>query len=445
MRVAELDGRRFAFELEWILLDVPASGKTAAQKAKHVAKFVHAHMTELAKVAGRRAFYTMRPMQGKMLVGFGYEPVGEKHSAKGLVSYAFALASGNDDGIYVCPSDVEGMLWYVVIQERVVVSGTDRCAETLQVEQTVESLSAELGLPVRVMTGLQIDLESEPFDPELAVKGTAAPAMLVASGKTRAGVDLAVRGAMLLAAVTGAYIWYSSGRQSEKELAEQQAAAEQKRAYASQVIQAVGDDFGAGPWLQQAVKAVYAAYPSHYHGWQLDTVACTRRQCMAKYKPSATGYSYSAMEARYLQTGGVRWDEREGVLVATTRLTPAPVKAALTEDDILGGGKFAGAGLPNRIEVEGNFLLKFPLTSAKNRSSVDLPTQYSAPQDVAPLQHESFVSEGAFYLSNDEAMSMERFMASARFDAATMEIRRRSATSEPSWTISWSRLKGAGQ
>lgn len=444
MRVAELAGTAFAFELEWAFVDTADSPSVSKGGRRAADKLIHDQIVELATEAGRRIFYTVRNAHGRPLVGYGFEPVGEKFKAKSLQSYGDALASVNDDGIYVCPSDSEGMLWYVVIQDNAVVPGTDRCGPQDEIAQTVEALSSDLGVPVHAMTGLDLGFDSEPFDPEAVVQASATNPMNLAAPRGGAGMDLLVRGAFVVLALGGGIIWFSSSKESGKRAEEERAIAEQRTSYAAQVVQAVGTTAGGTRWLSAAVSQAYTAFPAHFKGWTLDGITCTPVQCIGRFKADVSGYDYLAIERRFSTSGGVRWNDREGRLMATLRLKGTGNPAALTDEMVLSGSGFPGGELANRIDVEGRYLLAFAETSVKDRTMVDLPVQYSAPPGVASLIHEGLTTQGAFYLSADEAARMGALMASSGFGAGELELQRRTNAAEPSWSIKWSRLKVGG-
>lgn len=321
MRIETLGKRKFAFGLTWVPAD---DGRPVdiVRETSTLTKAVYASVTN---------------DESKTVVG--YAP--DEPTAKGKVySYAAALASLGQDGVYVGP--VDDKLWYVAISKGLVVPATDQILEMDAALSAIENIRS-MGLPVIVMEGAPLPLHAERvFDPERAV------ASIKAGQLRRMGADKAdlIKGGIVVAGLVGlgvfGYTTFIKKPDNSAELDAQTAA--QIRATYITTMQTAAAAIPADPaWVVRAYESSSQMLPAMLAGWRLEGATCTPASCVANYSlAQGTGYAVSPFYERFGGAVQVLGDQRSLSVTlplhqvaminwpeATVFAPPAPIGRAL--------------------------------------------------------------------------------------------------------------------
>lgn len=423
MRIGEIGGRFYAMELVWSRLD----GATPQQHAK-----------EVAGVEGKTFFTAIANSSGELVCGTGQLEDGEKPPRRPVYSYVAALAKTGQDAIYVGPvedRDGSAQLWYAVIHDGAVSPGTDISDQAEKVISSVYGMSAALDLPILVMGEIAGFEDSKSFDPvEIVADVKTKPLQVAISGIPK--IKIAAVLASLLLVAGGGYHVYAKAKQQKAAEAAVLAELQAQEAYVSQ-IRMVADQLPAtSAWSVRALTEGLSRFPPWYAGWMLSSFTCKPRLCEADYKPSSDGFTYHAMSERF-GADRVVWRDQDRTMVVSFDLGSSAELQQWTGEAILNPPREKS---PAMVPV-GLLPRRVPGVGASEKS-LNLSAQLAGPGSALPLWQDEIETTGSFYLDSAVLNTLASIMASTRFVATEVVVKRGSDSFAPSWTVKWTRLRG---
>lgn len=422
MRLADIGGVVYAFELDWIGL--------GDQKADVVAK-------EYASEGGKWLYCTHATPESGTVIGLGEVDADDKLARKPVQSFALALAATAKSGIYAALVDQEDgepqFLWFVAIEDGAIVPNTDTSKPLDEAVRAIGNL-ATLGFPVYTMGEIP-GLYGSMFDPAEEIKGIVTPKLRVVQ-KGFSPRALLLSGAISAVVAMGAFVandYYKEQRAYEEAGDSIQA---QTEAYVSQV-KGIGDSLVADSfWLRDELVSSYRVFPQEFAGWNLEQVECTPSGCAAIYIPSQTGFSVSELKNRYGQKN-TTWDaQSKKMRVVKPGHEPWNMQV-WTEDDILSPSVQPASNL----EILGQLPTMYSGVSA-NESRLDLNLQFGAPGFAGKLFQETIETKADFYFDPLMAAGIVSYFAKNGFVATKFSVSRPSADLPGKWAVEWKRING---
>jgi len=382
MHSLQVGKQRYAFGLQWEELDL---GRTPAlafrERAGKDAKGLHTVLTH---------------QDGRKVMGAAVSP------PKGTwYSAAQALAALGQDGIYVMPLNDRGerALWYVMIQDGLVVPSTDVVDAPDAVVAAVDELRHLANCPLYCAEMGSAWDDALPFDLEPLLTGLKLKP-LSPIGNTGQGRTWMV---LLLALAAGGAVWYTTQPpkvDDAKMRAEQ--AWQARTAYLTSLRGAVQTPADAG-WIVDAWTQARSVFPPVVSGWYLHTIHCTTAQCLATYRaPEGDVRATVPVRARFASRDDISVQTLPNDQNTLTVRLPVAVSMQQWSDDQL----LAPSAWPRpALDVSGRMGLYF--ASLKQDGPVSTVTVGSGrPMDAHPLNEEKIVLQQAMTLDIERLRSL---------------------------------------
>lgn len=417
MRIVQLGKRKYAFGLAW--------NDSFGDDAKEAVRD--------AMGEERNAYYTiLRGPDHEEVLGFGSAQV------KGSVySYAAALASVGQDGLYVAQAGVD-RVWYLLVTNGVVAAGTDRDLSEDHALDAIESLRAVYpNLPVRTHG---VDL---PGANEFSLEAIVAKAKV--RPMRRLATENPIVGALVLTAVLGAVGfggWYLFVRE-EPIVIDKAAELERKRqAYITSVQMAAGSIPRDAAWVVNAFDLARQAYPEGIAGWVLEGVSCTPQACKGTYAIArdAQGYALTPVWDAFGRDRVSLMGDKKSLEVALKLPTMEPL--SYTEQDVMQPPMATG----RIIDTIGVLGMKFGDVRIDGDFKTEQLNQINqAPPGTAPLIRDSFALRHDAALDDVRVKGLAAYLSEAQFVATTLNYSTGAGSIPTAWRIEWVRLHGGEQ
>lgn len=415
MKIAVLGKRRYAFGLSWCQHDGQGLSEFVRDKLGEGTAGVYCHMAGAAgdKDGGSAA----------------YGP----HNGKGRVySYAQALASCAEDGIYVAPME-GGQIWYLALAEGRVLPGSDRCLDAADAPDTVLALASTLGLRVYVADGVEDIVPSAArFDPVGAVKQSKAKAL-----KRVAATSSQLAGALFLAAVVGCVGvagWYLFHEETH-EVDPAVAAALVRSTY----LKAVKTELQTYPannrWLARAYGRAQVVFPEFATGWGLDGITCTPSQCRAVYSlPTDGAFAISPIYDLFGKSTVTLLEDNKSLMVIDQL---EPDYESFSEQSILNLQPAPMHGL----DVVGRLGLYFSgLQVEKGLQTSPLISGIARPPGAPEISRQQIVVGALNFLEPATLKGLTEYMEPGQFRASSLSYSTGSSSVATAWKIEWQRI-----
>jgi len=390
MHVQTVGKRKVALGLKWVELE-PGRSPAAAFKQMTAPKASGLH-TVLTHADGRKVMGVVES-----------PPTGTFYSA------AHALAASGQDGIYVMSVQQNGerALWYVVIQDGLVVPETDVIHPSDMCVAAVNDVRHISDLPLYCADQDSAWDDALYFDPD-TVFSTANIKPLVAIGRTGQGKLLV----LLLVLATGGGLWYIM---QPPKIDDAQLRAEQawqaRRQYLASLRVAVQSPADSG-WIVDVWSQSHGIFPPVVSGWHLQTLHCTTKQCLATYQ-APDGQVRATTPVR---TWFATWADVSVQILPndqntlTVRLPLTVPMQVWTDDQLLA----PTAWMRPALDVAGRMGLYFAGLKQEGAVTTD-PIGSGRPNDANPLNQETIVLHQTMNLDAERLRSLVAWFGSEGF------------------------------
>jgi len=382
MHSLQVGKQRYAFGLQWEELEI---GRTPAvafrERAGKDASGLHA---------------VLRHADGHKVMGCVVSP------PKGTwYSAAQALAVHGQDGIYVMPLNDAGerALWYVMIQDGLVVPSTDVVGPPDAIVAAVDEMRHLASSPLYCAEMGSAWDDAEPFDFESILSGLKLKP-LTPIGKGGQAQMLAV---VVLALAIGGGIWYVMQPpkvDDAKVRAEQ--AWQARNAYLTSLRSAVQTPADTG-WIVDAWTQARGVFPAVVSGWYLHTIHCTSTQCLATYRAPEGGVRATApVRAQFAARADITIQTPPNDQNILTVQLPLTVPLLSWSDDQW----LSPTAWPrSAVDVAGRMGLYFA-SLRQDGPVMSAPVGSGRPMDAHPLNEEKLVLQQAMGMDIERLRSL---------------------------------------
>lgn len=420
MRVAKIGKRQFAFDLLWN----DAYGDDASEAAR--------------KALGEDAsgYYTVVSGEGEVAEVLGCA----QGKVKGRVySYAEALAGLDRDGIY-CASVDEQRCWYAVIQQGIVMPGTDRTIGKNEfISLYTQTLRRTFRVPVFCTDETLTGKDVHPFRLEEAVASSKVKPLKVV-GAGAAGNNL-VGGIVLAAVVVGiAYGgWYTFLRSPNGDIDQAALDAQARELYIAAAKSEMDQVPTDANWVSDAYHRASLTFDSTLAGWVLDGATCEPGACTATYSlpEGQSTYAVTPVLERY---GRERVQMLEDGRSFTVNLElDRPDQSMATDFDVLQ----PRPALSRAADTLGLLNLSFDQVNVDQKPTTEvIGSRLGAPADMPEIIRETVITSHDTQLEPVRLRTLSAYMSRVEFVATKIAFSSGSGALAPAWSVEWVRFHG---